>query len=142
MKRSSVAAVLSTVTAVGLFLAGCSTAEDDYSYDSSSSSGSASTSDSSSGGSSSGSSKDPLSYPQVEYKYTCSATGKTNSIQVSTGPCASQQRAYARTVGCNEVDSDGTFNSVGRPFYQCLVNNTSDPDQKKYYQQYLDFYSR
>ena len=82
-----------------------------------------------------------MSYPQVDYKYTCSATGKTNSVPISDGPCSSQQKAYARTVACNEVDSNGTFNSVGRPFYQCLVNN-SEGDQKKYYQQYLDFYSR
>jgi hypothetical protein len=58
---------------------------------------------------------------------------------VSNGPCLSSQRAYAKATSCNEVDSNYSFNSVGRPFYQCLVLNSTG-SFKTYYQQYLRYF--
>lgn len=95
----------------------------------------------SSAGSSSSSSADALAYPLVDYTFTCSATGRTNTIQVSDGPCISQQRAFAKATSCNEFREDGNsgFDHVGQPLYQCLVNNSSG-SYRSYYQQYLSYY--
>ena len=130
--RMKFTAVLSGLTLAGVLLAGCSTAEDDYS----SSSGSAGTSGTS--GNSSG--KDALDYPQVNYQFTCSGVPGTKTVAVSDGPCVSYQKAYTKATSCNEYDADYTFKSTGKPFYQCLVNNTTDSSAKKAYQQNLDFY--
>ncbi|MBK8188200.1 MAG: hypothetical protein IPK77_13635 [Cellvibrio sp.] len=98
-------------------------------------------SSSGSGGSSGSGSSDALDYPQVTYSFTCPApVGGSHSVDVSNGPCISQQKSYSRATSCNLVGDDYTFNYVGKPFYQCLVNNSSG-DYKKYYQQYLTYYS-
>jgi hypothetical protein len=82
---------------------------------------------------------DGLAYPQVGYTFTCAATQEQKTVQVSNGPCLSSQRAYAKATSCNEVDSNYSFNSVGRPFYQCLVLNSTG-SFKTYYQQYLRYF--
>ena len=125
--------LLSGLAIAGALIAGCSTAEDDYS-----SSNAAGTS----GTSASGSGKDALDYPQVNYQFTCSGVPGSKTVPVSDGPCISSQKAFAKSVSCNEFDADYTFKSTGKPFYQCLVNNTTDSSAKKTYQQNLDFYSK
>lgn len=122
-------AVLSSLALAGALLAGCSTAEDDTS-----------SSDSVGSSSSSSSGKDALDYPQVNYQFTCSGVPGTKTIAVSDGPCVSYQKAYSKATSCNEYDADYTFKSTAKPFYQCLVNNTTDSSAKKTYQQNLDFY--
>lgn len=94
-----------------------------------------------SGGSSSSNSADALAYPKVGYTFTCSATGQSHTVNVSNGPCIGSQRAFAKATSCNEVEQDGGsgFDYVGRPFYQCLVNNSSG-QYVDYYRQYLDYY--
>jgi ABC-type glycerol-3-phosphate transport system substrate-binding protein len=84
-------------------------------------------------------SSDALNYPQVSYSFTCQATNTSATVSVSNGPCLSSQKAYTKATSCNEVGADYSFNYVGRPYYQCLVNNSSG-DYRKYYQQYLSFY--
>lgn len=93
--------------------------------------------DTSDSGSTSGN-VDALKYQQIKYSFSC-ASGGSKTIDVSNGPCLSSQKAFAKATSCNEYDSNFTFNSVGKPFYQCLVNNSSG-DYKKYYQQYLKHY--
>ncbi len=94
---------------------------------------------SSSGGGSSSSPADALNYAQVNYAFSCKGMSNTITVQVSNGPCITSQKAYAKATTCNEYDSNMTFNSVGKPFYQCLVNNSTG-SYKSYYQQYLSFY--
>lgn len=119
-----------------LALAACGGGGSDDS-DSSTPSGSASSS-----GSGSGAGTDALGYSQVAYKYSCQGVPGTKSIDVSNGPCVTQQKAFAKAVGCNELDANYSFNSVGKPFYQCLVNNTTNADLKTTYQKQLTVYSR
>ena len=88
-------------------------------------------------GSSSGNA-DALAYPQISYTFTCTSGG-SKKLDVSNGPCLSSQKAFAKATSCNEYDANLTFNSVGKPFYQCLVTNSTG-DYKKNYQQYLKFY--
>ena len=92
---------------------------------------------SSNGGNSSNA--DALNYSQVNYSFTCQGTNSSVTVQVSDGPCLSSQKAYAKATSCNEVDANYTFNYVGRPFYQCAVDNSSG-DYRKTYQQYLTYY--
>ncbi len=75
---------------------------------------------------------DGLNYPQVNFAFTCPGIAGTNNIQVSNGPCLSQQKAYAQNVSCNLYDADFTFTSVGRPFYQCVVNNSTGAFKAQY----------
>lgn len=114
-------------------LTGCLPEEetsDDDSYDSGSTGSTGSTG-----------SSDALDYPQIAYTFSCPApVGGSNTVNVSNGPCVSQQKSYTRATSCNLVGNDYTFNHVGKPFYQCLVNNSTG-DYRAYYQQYLDFYS-
>jgi hypothetical protein len=93
----------------------------------------------SSGSGSAGSPADALNYAQVNYSFSCKGLTNTITVQVSNGPCISSQKAYARATTCNEYDSNMTFNSVGKPFYQCLVTNSTG-SYRTYYQQYLRFY--
>ena len=91
-----------------------------------------------------GGSQDALAYAQVDYSYSCEPVGgiiSSGTIQVSNGPCINEQKAYAKAMACNEVDADYSFNAVGRPFYQCLVDNSSGSYQDTY-RQYLDAYSK
>jgi hypothetical protein len=81
---------------------------------------------------------DALDFPQVNYTFSCSSGG-TKTVQVSNGPCITSQKAFAKATACNEYDANFTFNSTGRPFYQCLVNNSTG-DYKANYQQYLRYY--
>ena len=81
---------------------------------------------------------DALDYPQIGYTFSC-ASGGTTTIQVSNGVCVAQQKAYAKAVSCNDYDADFTFKSVGRPFYQCAVDNSTG-DFKATYQQYLTYF--
>lgn len=120
-----------------LALSACGGGSDDSS--SSTPSGSSSSSGSGSG---SGAGSDALGYSQVPYQYSCKGVPGTQSINVSNGPCITQQKAYAKAVGCNELDSNYSFNTVGKPFYQCLVNNTTNADLKTTYQKQLTVYSR
>lgn len=82
---------------------------------------------------------DALNFPQSAYGFTCSATGMSKSVQISNGPCAASQKAYSKATSCNEVGNDYSFNNTGKPFYQCLVTNSTG-DFKAYYQQYLSYY--
>ena len=94
-------------------------------------------------GSSSGSG-DALDYPLVDYAYSCTPVdGVVNrgEAQVADGPCITQQKAVVKATGCNEYGSDYTFKHVMKPYYACLVNNSSG-SAKSTYQQYLDLYSR
>ena len=100
---------------------------------------------STSGGSGTGSgASDALAYDQINYSYVCQPVGgvsRRGSVPVSNGPCLAQQKAYTVAVSCNEVGSDFSFNHVGKPFYQCLVSNSSGR-YKDGYQKYLDYFSR
>jgi hypothetical protein len=102
-----------------------------------SSQGSGSGGSGSSGGSTSGNA-DALAYPQVSYSFSCSSGG-SSTVNVANGPCLSSQKPYTKATSCNEYDANFTFNSVGKPFYQCLVNNSTG-DYKKTYQQYLSYF--
>ncbi|WP_219215714.1 hypothetical protein [Variovorax boronicumulans] len=97
---------------------------------------------SSSSGSGSGAGTDALGYSKVSYQYSCQGVPGTKTIEVSNGPCITQQKAYMKATTCNEPDANYSFNTVGKPFYQCAVNNTTDAKLKTYYQQYLTFYSK
>lgn len=131
-----IAAVVINLLFAGAMLAGCSTADDDPSSGrDSANTGGASTS-------STGSSKDALNYPQVDYTFSCAGVPGTKSMAVSDGPCRSKQQVFAKAVSCNEYDADFTFKSKGKPFYQCLVDNTTDSSAKNTYQKNLDFYAK
>jgi hypothetical protein len=85
-------------------------------------------------------SADALDYPQSDYSFTCDAQGGGATVQVSDGPCLDEQRAYAKATSCNIIDANYTFNSVGKPFYQCAVSNSTG-DYQATYQQYLTYFS-
>ena len=114
-----------------------------------SASGGAGTGGGSSGGASasggnSGSSGDALAYPEIAFHYQCRPVGGVvngGTVPVSNGPCLSEQKAYSNALACNEVGPDYSFNHVGKPYYQCLVSNSTG-SYKSGYQQYLDYYSR
>lgn len=110
----------------------------------SASSGSGGSTGGGSSGSSGGSRADALAYDQVNYNYSCEPVGgvvNRGTVPVSNGPCLAEQQAYVKAMSCNEVGRDYSFNHVGKPFYQCLVSNSTG-DYKSGYQKYLDYYSR
>ena len=82
---------------------------------------------------------DALAYPIIQHSFTCTGISDTGTAPVSNGRCLSQEKGFAKATACNEFDSDFTFNSVGRPFFQCLVNNSTG-NFKTYYQQSLTYY--
>lgn len=90
------------------------------------------------GGGGSSANADALNFPKVPYSFTCAAGG-SKTVNVSNGPCISSEKAFTKASTCNEYDSDFTFNSVGRPFFQCLVNNSTG-DFKSTYEQSLKYY--
>lgn len=82
---------------------------------------------------------DALAYSKTNYSFTC-PSGSTYSVPVSNGPCIESQKAFSKATVCNQPGS-GTipYAYAGKPFYQCLVSNSTG-DYKTYYQKYLTFY--
>lgn len=97
------------------------------------------------GDSNSGSgSGDALAYAGIAFQYQCrlvDGAARSGTVPVNNGPCLSEQKAYATAMACNEVGADYSFNHVGKPFYQCLVSNSTGSYQSGY-QKHLDYYSK
>ncbi|MBF0189301.1 MAG: hypothetical protein HQL50_15360, partial [Magnetococcales bacterium] len=62
------------------------------------------------------------------------SSGSSSQVDIIPDRCASAQRAYAKTMGCNEVD-DIRSGSTCRSYYQCKVNTYPNNPT---YRQHLD----
>ena len=116
---------IATILVIVFSLVGCLSDSDSSSSDSGSSG--------SSGGSSGSSNYDAWGSNKT-ISFTCPAGDKNTITSASGGVCASQNEAYSKVFGCNDVNN---FRSACTNMYSCLVNN-SRGNYVGYYQQYLD----